>query len=362
MKRIYLIAVLLLGANILGCQQSSSTVSAGEPEVKNVILLIGDGMGLVQLYSAMTVSEQPLAIEGFKTIGFSKTYSADDYNTDSAASGTAMASGVKTRNGMIGMSPDSIAVETVLEKAEKAGLATGLISTSAITHATPASFIAHNINRGNYEELAADFLNTDIDVFIGGGRDYFAFRDDERDLLKELDKKKYKVVETLEEMKDVRSGKLAALLAPGHMPTYEEGRGDMLPEATQKAIEILSQNDKGFFMMVEGSQIDWAGHDNDLRYLLQETLDFDRAVARALAFAMEDKHTLVIVTADHETGGMIVSDGDIENHEVEAIFGRGGHTGIMVPVFTYGPGAERFTGIYENTEINKAIRELLNLQ
>jgi len=325
---------------------------------KNVILLIGDGMGVSQVHAGLTANKGNLFLENFKHIGFINTSSADKYVTDSAAGGTALSTGKKTTNGAIGVDVNKNPVKTILEEAEEKGLATGLVSTSSITHATPASFIAHQESRNMYEEIAADFLKTDIDVFIGGGYEHFTKRKDGRNLVEELKEKGYRVEQDINTIKNIKEGKLAGLTAAVHNGRMDE-RGDMLPVATNSAINILSNNKKGFFLMVEGSQIDWGGHAGSTIYIVEDMLDFDRTVGKALEFAASNKQTLVIVTADHETGGMAVVDGNFETGLVKGEFPTGGHTGVMVPVFAYGPGAEQFTGIMENTDIPNRIRKLL---
>jgi len=325
---------------------------------KNIILMIGDGMGVTHVFAALTANRGHLFLTNCKSIGFTKTQSASDYITDSAASGTALATGVKTHNGVIGMDATGKPVENIIEEVTKHGLATGLVSTAAITHATPAAFIAHERNRNFYQAIAADFLDTDIDVFIGGGYDHFANRRDGRDLVKELKEKGYQVLQDIEEIKKVEHGKLAGLTAPEHNPRVPE-RGNMLPVATHTAINILDKDADGFFLMVEGSEIDWGGHDNDTRYIIDETLDFDRAIGEALKFAAEDGETLIIVTADHETGGFAVVGGNMDSGYVKGAFTTGDHSAVMVPVYAYGPGAEKFTGIMDNTEIHHKIIELL---
>jgi len=347
-KTKYLV-IFLSVVMVFGCKPEKKETEPEHP--KNIIFLIGDGMGVSQIYAGMTANHGSLAMERFKHIGFIKTYSSDNYITDSAASGTAMSSGKKTKNGMIGMDPDTIALRSVLEIAEEHGLASGLVSTSAITHATPASFIAHQPNRNLYEEIAADFLKTEIDVFIGGGRDHFIKREDGRDLTKELEEKGYNILFDMDKISGITEGKLAGLTADKHNPRYSEGRGDMLQDATVTAMKILNNNNKGFFLMVEGSQIDWGGHDNDTEYIVEEVIDFDHAVAKALEFAQNDANTLVVVTADHETGGLGLNGGSFENGTVEGGYTTGDHTGVMVPVFAFGPGSEEFTGIYENTAL-----------
>jgi len=320
-------------------------------KVKNIILLIGDGMGIAQVTAAYTSNLKPLNMERCTVVGLHKTSSSDQYVTDSGAGGTALATGSKTKNGYIGVSSDKQPLKTILEYAEENGLSTGLVATSSITHATPASFIAHVPDRNNYDLIALDFLKTDVDVFIGGGEKFFNKRADNKDLVAQLITKNYQVVKTLEDLKNIKSGKIAALLAQEHMPTIAAQRGDMLSVSTQKALEILSQNEKGFFVMIEGSQIDWANHKNDYKYMVEETLDFDKAVGVAMDFADKDGNTLVIVTADHESGGLTLLGGNLKTGETKANFSTINHSATMVGVFAYGKGAELFGGIYENTEV-----------
>ena len=349
------LGILLLVSTIL----LGSMSAAIRP--KNVIFLIGDGMGMAQVYAAMVANGNKLEVERCKYVGYSKTYCANRFVTDSGAGGTALATGVKTNYGMIGMSPDSVAVETILEQSERNGLATGIVVTCAITYVTPATFIAHQHHRSMYEEVAADFLKTDIDVFIGGGRKYFETRKDGRNLIQELKDKQYQIAFDMDEVKKINSGKLAGLIHEDQPPAMPE-RGDLLPDATMTAINILNKNEKGFFLMVEGSQIDWAGHSNDVKQIIMETLDFDKTVGKVLDFAEKDKTTLVIITADHETGGLTLTDGNINQRKVKTHFSTKSHSGIPVPVFAFGPGAEEFTGFMENIDFKGKIEKLLKLK
>ena len=229
--------------------------------------------------------------------------------------------------------------------------ATGLVSTSAITHATPASFIAHQKDRSNYEGIAKDFLDFDIDLFIGGGRKHFGDRKDSLNLLDVLKDKGYNVINGYENINPSLDGKFAVFTAEKHNPEWSNGRGEMLPVSAEKAIEILNKDKDGFFLMVEGSQIDWGGHDNDFEYVITELIDFDKAIGKALEFAKKDGNTLVIVTADHETGGLTLNEDTTNYNSFIPKFSTDHHTGVMVPVFAYGPGAEYFGGIYENTDV-----------
>ena len=329
---------------------------------RNIIIFIGDGMGIDHLYAGMTIHGQKFNLEKFPFSGFSKTYSADNYITDSAAGGTAIAGGEKTNNGMIGVKPDNSLVSSITETANKNGLAAGVVSTSSITHATPASFVAHNAGRGNYEDIASDFLNGTIDVFIGGGENHFRKRRDGEDLTIKLKEQGFDVVYTVENLKKSTSPKLAGLLAGEHMPKAAEGRMGMLREMTAKAIETLSKNKRGFVLMVEGSMIDWGAHEGDFEYTVAEMIDFDDAIGAALDFAATDGKTLIVVTADHETGGLTLTGGDIASKTVTANFSSNDHTAVMVPIFSYGPGAERFSGIHENTFFYGEFIELLGLE
>jgi alkaline phosphatase len=358
MKKLFnLLIIIIIAATFISCSSARKAKSTRTTEIRNVILMIGDGMGLPDVYAAMTVSEMPLNIERCNVIGLQKTFSADNYITDSGAAGTALATGTKTKNGAIGMDANGNPLKSILEIAEENGRATGLVSTSSVTHATPASFIAHQSSRGSYEDIAKDFLKTDIDVFIGGGRDHFAKRKDKLNLLDSLRLKGYEVDTSMNQILNSKSLKLAGLTVPDQNPYRLKGRGNMLSAASGKVIEILQKNPKGFFLMIEGSQIDWAAHVNFADTVVDETLDFDKAVGVALDFAKTDGHTLVIVTADHETGGVTITGGDRATHKVKLSFSTKGHTAVMVPVYAFGPGSEKFAGIYDNTEIFRKILE-----
>lgn len=349
----------LIFFSIPAVSQTAKNKSQSMPD--NIILFIGDGMGLSHIQSGLTANFGILNLLEFKSIGFSRTHSSSDYVTDSGAGATAISTGHKTYNGAIGVRADSLPVKTILEYAEEKGLSTGLISTSAITHATPASFIAHNIDRHDYEGIALDFLKTDIDVIIGGGKSHFTSRRDNRNLAKEFSAKGYLVTYSMDTVRNISSGKLVGLTAREHNPGIIEGRDDMLPVSVNTALKILSKNRKGFFLMVEGSQIDWGAHANNTGFVAMEVIDFDKAIGNALTFAKNYGNTLVIVTADHETGGMALTNGDYIEGKISAVFATKNHTGIMVPVFAYGPGAELFQGIQQNTDLFKKMMQLLEL-
>lgn len=358
MKRIHLSLLIVL--SVFFVQYSSAGDKTGQettPQVKNVIIMIGDGMGVSQVYAGLTANKGSLHLEQCQFIGFSKTYSANNYITDSAAGGTAIACGTKTKNGAIGVDVDGNPVKSILEYAAENGLSTGVVASCAVTHATPASFVAHQPSRKMEEEIAVDFLNSDITVFIGGGKRYFDARSDNENLLDKLEAKGFQVALNMDDVKKVTTGKLAGLVADEHPAPYPE-RGEFLPESVQAAINLLKNNDKGFCLMVEGSQIDWACHANEKDATVNEMLDFDRAIKVALNYADQDPNTLVIITADHETGGMALTGGDLSTGEVEATYASTRHTSVMVPVFAYGAGAVEFAGIYQNTDI---LTKILNL-
>lgn len=330
-------------------------------KAKKVIFLIGDGMGVSQIYAGLTANHGHLNLEKTQVVGFHKNQASNNYVTDSAAGATAFATGFQTYNSAIGVDSTKKPQVTLLELAEKKGLATGLVSTCDITDATPSSFIAHQIARSMHEEIAADFLKTDVDVVIGGGRKYFNKRKDQRNLVDELKAKNYEVVETLEAVNASKASKIFGLLAEENPIKISEGRGDQLLQSAKKAISILEKNDKGFFIMIEGSQIDWGGHANDKDYVTSEMIDFDKVIGWAFDYADKNPETLVVITADHETGGMALLGGDFKTGKVEAKFITGGHTGQMIPVFAYGNGASAFGGIYHNYDVFKKIKSFLKL-
>ncbi len=317
----------------------------------NIILMIGDGMGIAQIYAGMTANHGHLNIERLPYTGLIKTFSATKYITDSGSGSTAIATGKKTYDRAIGLSVDTVPLRTIVDIAQENGLSTGMIATSSIVDATPAAFVAHQKHRDMKQNIATDFIHSGIDIFIGGGRKYFEDRRDSINLTDSLRKKGYQIAYDTGELKMLEDGKIAALLADDHLPRISKGRGNMLSLAVSAAIRNLTKNEKGFFLMVEGSQIDKACHDFNQQDVILEMLDFDKAIGEVLEFAKKDQHTLVIVTADHETSGVSITNGDFKTGMVEMRFAGDFHTGVPVPVFAYGPGAEKFTGFYDNTDI-----------
>ncbi|NUM30807.1 MAG: alkaline phosphatase [Bacteroidetes bacterium] len=320
--------------------------------------MIGDGMGLAQICAGMVYRQGDLNLARFKKIGFIKTYSSDNYVTDSAAGATAFSIGKKTYNGAVGLDSLKHAQETLIEIAENNKKSTGIVVTCTVTHATPASFIAHVENRNHYFDIASYYPNSGVDVVIGGGMAYFNKRKDKKNLIDTLLKSGYDVFDSTNDINTINSTKFYKFTNNYHLPKMSEGRGNYSEIASLKAIETLNKNKNGFFLMIEGSQIDWGSHDTSLSYTVNEMLDFDNTIGRVLDWAVKDGNTLVIVTADHETGGLTLVDGSLKDKKLTGKFSTTEHTGIMVPVFAFGPGSDEFSGIYENTAI---FHKIINL-
>ncbi len=357
---------------------------------KHIVLIIGDGTGLAQwsAYNAKrtqginSMDSAAVVFTDFPVIGFSLTSSADAFITDSGAGATALATGKKANNYMIGMAADSTKPITISEIAHHMGKSTGIAVTCELTHATPASFFAHQPSRKLMNEIGADFITgmsphdladlqerngqTDvgsqfvkkgsIDVALGGGRKYFDTN--------ALKNNGYAIGTGYEAMKQLQNQSRRVVFYDDQPfpPKAHEGRnkeGMYLADASESVLNTMFLNPKGSFTMIEGSQVDWAGHENDSTYLMAEMEDFDVAIRRVIAMAKADKNTLVIVTADHETGGLSLTDWDKARSQPAMHFSTGHHTGIPVPVFAYGPGAELFSGAYQNTAIFTKIQDLL---
>ncbi len=333
------------------------------PKPKNIILLIGDGMGLSQMSSAYFYGESEPNFSRFPVIGLSRTSSSSHKITDSAAGATAFSAGKKTYNGAIGVDDDKKPLETLVEYFEKKDWSNALIATSSITHATPASFYAHVDSRKKEYKIAGFMPESGVDFFAGGGQKFFYKK---KGLIDKMEKAGY----LLDTAKLPAEGpldptsKYGFLLAEDGMPRMLDGRGDFLPHATSLALDYLKLREKPFFMMIEGSQIDWGGHANNGNYIVTEVQDFDQTIGAVLDFAEKDGNTLVIVTADHETGGFTLASEEkkipfmgkqSDYNSLRHGFSTGGHSATMVPVLAYGPGAENFAGIYQNTAIHEKI-------
>ncbi|ESU30107.1 alkaline phosphatase [Bacillus sp. 17376] len=296
-------------------------------EIKNVIFLIGDGMGVTYTSAYRYLMDNPETTEVEKTefdkylVGSQMTYPEDTEQnvTDSASAATAMSAGIKTYNNAIAVDNDGSEVKTVLEAAKENGKATGLVATSEITHATPASFGAHDESRKNMNGIADDYYDElvngehKIDVMLGGGVSNFVRND--RNLAEEFQKDGYSYVTNKQDLLNNKNEKVLGLFAPGGLDKMID-RNEATPsleDMTKTAIERLNKDKDGFFLMVEGSQVDWAGHDNDIVAAMSEMEDFEKAYKAAIEFAKKDKHTLVVATADHSTGGYSIGADGIYN-------------------------------------------------
>lgn len=326
-------------------------------ELRNVILFIGDGMGFNQIEAAgmyKNGNSGNLTFETFPYQGKVLTSSASSSVTDSAAAATAMATGRKVNNGVISMAypGDGSELKTILEYFKELGLATGLVTTTVITHATPAAFAAHVPNRNNYSEIASDYFNILPNVLFGGTGDGYGINS----LI--AAQAGYMVVndrETLFSLDTEKASMVSGQFGEGHMPyEYDEFTGTNLPhlsEMTEKALAILDNNTFGFFLMVEGGRIDQAGHISNIERNVFETIAFSEAVGRAIEWAEARTDTLIIVTADHETGGL----GIIENNGIgnfPTVFWKTtSHTDAKVPIFAKGFNAHLVNGVMENTEV-----------
>ncbi|WP_336789295.1 alkaline phosphatase [Paenibacillus sp. MMO-177] len=390
--------------------QSGNQVNAANQKAKNVVLFVGDGMGIAQrdAIRLATVGESgQLAMDSMPSVGLIHTSSTTAI-TDSAASATAYASGVKTYNGAIGMDANKKSVKTIMEYAKDKGMSTGLVTTSQITDATPAAFASHVEDRSKQSDIALQYLTkSKVDVLLGGGEDFWypagnkgAFDDEtpadpsekskgtQGDLVKKAKSLGYTYVTNKTDMTRAK-GKLLGLFANEEMFQQKpEGQGDVynpivsLPDMTKKALDTLSANKKGFFLMVEEEATDEMAHNNNAKLTIKAGQELDKAVKVAKDFAKQHPDTLVLVLADHETGGFSVEEVDDsdESGDGKTISGEdgpfaiagskmsfvvdwttSGHTGVDVPVTATGAGSELFTGIYENTSIFNKLAQALNI-
>jgi alkaline phosphatase len=325
---------------------------------KNVILLIGDGMGLAQIYAGYTANKGQLSLFNIPTQGLSITKSSDSYITDSAAGATAMATGHKTNNRFISVDESGKPVELITQQLVKKNYKTAIISAGNITDATPAAFYAHQPERSYNEPIAQDFLSNPSDILIGGGPKEFNSRKDGKDLSKVLIEKGYTFSDKFSSLDTIKNNRFV-VLDDASVVSMKAGRGEFLTKSLAKATNTFLKSKNPFFIMAEGAQIDYGGHQNNVEYVVREMLDFDKLVGQAMEFVDMNSETLLIVTADHETGGLSLIDGNIEKGYVHGSFSTNDHTAVPVPVFAYGPGAQNFMGVYQNTAIYTKIMEAL---
>ncbi|TYP99299.1 alkaline phosphatase [Tenacibaculum adriaticum] len=321
--------------------------------VKNIILLIGDGNGLSQISSAVLANNGELTLTQLKSIGFIKTQSADDFTTDSAAAGTAIATGEKTYNRAIGMNSNRKPIENITELLYKYQFNSGCITTDEITGATPASFYSHQLDRDMTNATALDLVNSKLSLFIGGGSDTFQNK---------FSKSNFSILNSIDKIQNSKKEKVGFFFSEKDVPSMMNGRGNILAEATKKGLAFLNKKNKPFFLMVEGAKIDSYGHQNNIAGIISEGIDFDTAITEAIKFADTTGNTLVIITADHETSGLSLPQGNVKEKIIEGDFTTYDHTGTMVPIFAYGPQSDKFSGIYENNKVFHKIKEVLNIK
>ena len=370
---------------------------AEKPQVKNVIYLIGDGMGFGAVSSLLLSEDSVTGFEQAPVIGLSETCSANNYVTDSPAGGTALACGVRTKNGYLGVDPEGKPLTSILRKAQAMGKRSGIVVNTVLTEATPAAFYAGVTSRSMSFDIAKQFTESGVDVAIGAGLEPFIKRPDSLDLTATLINKGYDVHLDWKTVLGTTSRKFVGILPMGDvhrrnesgnttagaadgaevclaakLAASSEENGDTtrlseptvyLEKATAKALEVLSNdNRQGFFLMIESAIIDGYGHNNDSEGMIEEMKEFDNTLRQLVAYVNKHPETLLVVTADHETGGTGVSYKSYEvgsTTPVQLSFSTKGHTGTVVPVFAYGAGAEAFAGIMKNTDLPKKMEELM---
>lgn len=328
----------------------------GKGKIKNVIFLIGDGMGLAQIVAGY-YANQGLTTTNMHYMGMQVNNAEDAFTTDSAAGGSALATGEPHNNRHIAMSSDGKPYPSLTDYFHARGCATGVLTLGDVADATPSAFYGHSVERDNSDELTAYLTDGHVDLVCGSGIRKFRKRDDGKDLIAEL-KTQYSFVE---KVSDIAAAQGKVICIDEMMDeAAEEANLPLLAEATRVSIQKLQEQKKnGFFLMVEGAKIDYAGHSRCLPGSVIEMLSFDLAVAEALRFADQNGETLVVVTADHETGGLTLIDGDLKTGRIMGVYVSDDHTPLMLPVYAYGPGADRFIGTYRNTEIARRIQSLV---
>lgn len=359
MKRHFqiLVTVLITIFALNACTTSQQFGPQSTEKPKSIILLIADGTGLSQI-SSLRYTSDDFQFSRFQSVGLVTTHPLEKYITDSAASATAFATGEKTRNGMISTLPDGSTPKTILEMAEEMGKSTGLVATSQLTHATPAAFAAHTESRGMQMEIARQMAALDIEVLLGGGQKFFLTNDNAGNLVEGMKSKGYSYIDSrsaLSSLNTQNTEKVIGLFSESGMEAAQENRLP-LELMTRKATEILAKKDEGFFLMVEASQVDWEGHDNDGEGVIAEMHDMNDALEYMLDFQEKNPDVLVTWVSDHETGGMAVGE---DENGLNPLFATGGHTATMVTAFAKGPGEEQFRGTYDNTEFGKKLIALL---
>jgi alkaline phosphatase len=312
---------------------------------KNIILMIGDGNGLAQISATALANGGFLSLTQLNNIGFLKTQSEDDFTTDSAAAATAMATGTKAPNRAIGVNANGEPIPNLIEYFSDAGFTTAIITSDEIHGATPSSFYAHQKERDMKNAILIDLKNSSLDLFIAAKG---------TDSLRETNFSGFKILEGLNDIKSMSTTKNCAFFDTGARPAP-------IYNAVKNLLLNFRQRSEPFFLIVEGAKIDSYGHSNNIGGLIEEALAFDKAVGEAIQFADKDKNTLVIVTADHETGGLALPQGNIEKRTIEADFTTDDHTGIFLPLFAYGPQSHTFRGVFNNTAVFQKTLKALSI-
>ena len=359
------------GLIILSILSFTACNSEQSPDVRpNIILMIGDGMGVSQVTAASYWNPDESNFYRFNTVGLIETSSTSHKVTDSASGATAFSIGEKTYKRAIGVTSDGASKKTILEELRDEGSQTGLISLTSITHATPASFYAHVADRDMHQDIASQLVDSDIDFFAGGGWTYFKERDDNRDLFQEFENKGYELDSLALPSQLEANTKYGFLLDRESLPSKTEGRDKFLQDASAFAIEAFQKNDQPYFLMIEGSYIDWGGHAENAQMMIQEAVDFDHTIGTVMDMIADDANALIVVTADHETGGASIGkyyEEDIAGNRVEipdtlgVYFNTDQHTASMVPVFAKGYKEKLFSGVYPNDMIYHKLRDVVQL-
>jgi len=350
---------IFIGKNIHPTYYPTFEKDGTETKIERIILMIGDGNGLAQISAGMFVNGNQLNLTQLKNIGLVKTQAADDFTTDSAAGATAFATGEKANNRAIGTGPSGEILENIPELIGNFGFMSGIVTTDQITGATPAAFYAHHSERDDIHQIAGYLPKSNLSLFIGGGRRDFTQFGINR--IEELEANGFKMMTGLEEFRTTDSKKAGYFVSATGMPTIEKGRGDFLLKSTQNAIQFFEAKNKPFFLMIESAMIDSGGHANSSSTIVNELLDFDQIIGWLVEYVDKNPNTLLLVTADHETSGLSLPQGNIENQEIEMAFHSDDHTGVMVPIFAYGAHSGEFRGVYENTEVFHKILKVINL-
>lgn len=353
---VLILAVLVSGIIINQEANDNNNKKTQDSEIKNIIFMIGDGMGENHIRAGEIYKGEKLNIQEIENKTYVTTSSKSEI-TDSAAAATALASGHKTNNGVVGKDENGNDLENLTEYFNSKGLKTGIIATQILNHATPAGFSAHNVSRFNYEEIAQSQIKSCVNIMLGGGREYFSKYESQ------ILENNYKWINNVDELENIgKDEKVIGTFAEQSI-SQEDDRVS-LSKMTEVALSKL-ENDKGFFLMVEGSDIDTYSHKTDISKMLTEIIDFDEAVKTAMSYVDKHPDTLLIVTADHETGGLDLEGITTKEQLTNLLFkSNGAHTSRNVLLYAYGAGAEKLTHekLIDNTEICKFIKQEISIK